>query len=103
MFKVFAPEIISGVASKVACYVYHGFLQTDPILPVFCDCSPWIAVDLHRQSGLIDLNHPGLRLYNGYSTNSTSSVVQTIFSENRFHDQNLPLVTSIFAIPDQTP
>ena len=34
-FKAFAAKIHNTVAPKVACYVFYGFLQTSPIVPLF--------------------------------------------------------------------
>ena len=89
-FKVFAPEIRKSVAPKVACYVFYGFLQTYPIVAWFFDSPDWMALDVHTPSGLFNSNHHVLRIYNGYSTNGSSSNTRTIAPEKMFPELDFP-------------
>ena len=98
-FKAFASEIHAGIASKVECYVFYGFLQTFPIIPLFFKSADWMAFDVHTPSGLFDSNSHVLRIYNGYSTNGSSSNVRTIVPEKMFTEHNFPcLVVGDFNI-----
>jgi len=47
-----------------------------------------MALDVHTPSGLFDSNDCVLRVYNGYSTNCTSSYVRTITPEGMFKFQD---------------
>ena len=89
-FKAFAPEIRNSVVPKVAYYVFHGFLQTYPIVPLFFDSPDWMALDMHTPSGLFDSNHHILRIYNGYSTNGSSSNIRTVAPEQMFPELEFP-------------
>jgi len=73
---------------KVACYIYHGLLQTYSILPVLFQSPDWMALDVHTTSGLFDSNHHVIRLYKGYSTNGTSSYARTVTPGRMFQDRD---------------
>ena len=83
-FKAFAPEIRNSVVPKVACYVFYGFLQTYPIVPLLFGSSNWMALDVHTLSGLFDSNHHVLRIYNGYWTNGSLFNIRTVAPEQMF-------------------
>ena len=89
-FKAFAPKIRNRVVPKVACYVFYGFLQIYPIVPVFFDSPDRTALDVHTPSGLFDSNHHVLRIYNGYSTNGFSSNIRTVAPEQMFPELDFP-------------
>ena len=50
-FKAFTREICNSMAQKVACYVFHGFLYTYPIVPLFFDSPDCMALDVHTPTG----------------------------------------------------
>ena len=45
---------------------------------------------MHTPSGLFDSNHHVLRIYNGYSTNGSSSNTRTIAPEQMFLEHDFP-------------
>ena len=49
-----------------------------------------MALDVHSPSGLFDSNHPILRIYNGYSTNGSSSNIRTVAPELMFPEPDFP-------------
>ena len=49
-----------------------------------------MALDVHSASGLFDSNHHILRIYNGYSTNGSSSYIRTVAMEQLFLENNFP-------------
>ena len=89
-FKAFGPEIRNRVAPRVACYVFYGFLQTYPLVPLFFECSDWMGLDVHSPSGLFDSNQHVLRIYNDYLTNGSSSNIRTIAPEEIFPKHDFP-------------
>ena len=89
-FKAFAHEIRNSVVPKVACYGLYGFLQTYPIVPLFFDSPDWMGLEVHTPSGLFDSNHHVLRIYNGYSTNGSSSNTRTVAPEQMFPELDFP-------------
>ena len=98
-FKAFAPEIRNSMAPKVAYYVFYGFLQIYPIVPLFFNSPDWMALDVHTPSGLFDSNHHVLRIYNSYSTNGSSSNICTFAPEQMFSELDFPcLIASDFNI-----
>ena len=49
-----------------------------------------MALDVHTHSGLFDSNHHVLRIYNGYSTNESSSNIRTIAPRQMFPELDFP-------------
>ena len=47
-----------------------------------------MALDVHSPSGLFDSNHHVLRIYNGYSTNGSSSNIRAVAPEQMFPDHD---------------
>ena len=91
-FKAFTLEIRNSVVPKVACHVFYGFIQTYPIDPLFFDSPDWMALDVHTPSGHFDSNHHILRIYNGYSTNGSSSNICTTAPEQMFTELDFPCI-----------
>ena len=93
-FKVFAPDISSGIVTKVARYISSGLLHIYPILSLFFDCPDWMTLDIHILSRLFNSNHHMLRIYNSYMTNGTSSNTRTIAPDRMFIEHNFPYLVA---------
>ena len=57
---------------------------------MFFDSPDWMALEVHTPTGLFDSNHHVLRIYNAYSTNSSSSNTRTVAPEQMFPEHDFP-------------
>src|SRR5437588_6579359 len=89
-FKANAPPPPQGKAVKVAAYISLDFLNSYSILPVFFDRLDWMAIDVFTPAGLFCTANRQFRVYNLYSTNSTSPARRTVTPADAFCANHFP-------------